>query len=214
MAEIKGMGACLVPNDEGKPCGRQIAEGEPIGTVMAASGPIVGHRKCADAFHARKQQQERESRNSMVKDIKQAGAGGPLDFAGAKDTIMGSIPLEKSPNSSSDLNELTKAAGIPSIADVPMEDEMPPVEHAKAGNATLGLTPEEMAELDAYKQKLIDSRPKAVSAEDVDQALERVVQVVVALSVAVDALRTAIQGLKGSRDQARSERDAARVAQG
>lgn len=99
MAVIKGMGPCAIPQDNGLPCGRQINEGEPVGTIAKGSAfnplPMVGHKRCADAYYQRVQAAEREKNLAMVQRINQAGAGGPVDNSTAFDPVQGSIPLEK-----------------------------------------------------------------------------------------------------------------------
>jgi len=132
----------MIPNDAGVICGKQIGEGEAIGTVII-NGPVVGHKKCADGFHARKQQSEREARHKMVKRYDQGGAGGPIDYNSERDGIQGSLPLEKPEpaaeskaeavvvsaslkgsggmQSTPDLASITRAAGVHSIADVPLD---------------------------------------------------------------------------------------------
>lgn len=100
MATIRGMGPCAIPQDNGLPCGRQINEGEPVGTIAKGSAfnplPMVGHKRCADAYYQRVQAAEREKNLAMVQRINQAGAGGPVDNSTAFDPVQGSIPLEKS----------------------------------------------------------------------------------------------------------------------
>lgn len=93
---IKGLGVCLIPGEDGTPCGRQIEEGEPIGTVIHG-GPQVGHKRCANAFYIRKQDEERQKREDMVKIGKQQGPGGSIgDPATYPDALAsGSVPLEK-----------------------------------------------------------------------------------------------------------------------
>ena len=86
----KGLGTCLIPTETGIPCGLHIQEGEPIGTVVSFAGPVVGHKKCADAYTQRKKDEQ------MVKIGKQQGPGGSIgDPSSYAEGIMGSIPLEK-----------------------------------------------------------------------------------------------------------------------
>jgi hypothetical protein len=99
----------MVPTDKGLPCGNQIEEGSSIGTVMLANGPAVGHKKCTDAFYARKMQAERDKRENMVKIAKQGSSGlvGPYE-----DAILNPSPLVKPEKTAlsepaSELHELT-----------------------------------------------------------------------------------------------------------
>ena len=87
MAETMGLGACLITKDDGLPCGLQIGEGEPIGTVVIGTGPVVGHRNCADAFMTR--------RKKVVQIGKQQGPGGVVDPTTFTEGILGSTPLVK-----------------------------------------------------------------------------------------------------------------------
>jgi hypothetical protein len=109
MSADKGMGSCLIQTAEGSICGRQIEEGDPIGTVMSAyGGPVVGHKDCADAFEHRKREQQ------MVKIGRQQGAGGPMPGPEQyKEGIMGSIPLEKPEEPAPDLPEGIELTGKP-----------------------------------------------------------------------------------------------------
>jgi hypothetical protein len=134
MAHDMGMGNCMIPDANGVYCGRQIGEGEAIGTIVLG-GPKIGHKRCADAYHARIQQAEREKRDAMVKRIDQSGPGGPVDHTTEREGIQGSIPLEHRPGDPlreqgsqpdvsgqpPDLAGLAASAGVHSIADVPME---------------------------------------------------------------------------------------------
>lgn len=113
----KGLGACLIAGDNGLPCGRQISEGEPIGTVAVGHppNPIVGHKKCADAWALRKQREK----DDMVRIGKQQGPGGSIgDPASYDDGIQGSIPLEK-PEPLPSLAEVKMPEGVQSLAELP-----------------------------------------------------------------------------------------------
>jgi hypothetical protein len=89
MSADRGMGSCLIAGANGIPCGLQIEEGAPIGTVMSPGGPLVGHKDCAAAYEQRKREQ-------MVKIGRQQGPGGAIPGPEQyKEGIQGSIPLEK-----------------------------------------------------------------------------------------------------------------------
>jgi len=177
----------MIPNEAGVICGKQIQEGEAIGTVII-NGPVVGHKKCADGFHTRKQQSEREARHNMVKRYDQGGAGGPIDYNSERDGIQGSLPLEKPEpaesraeavvvsaslkgsggmqsqvQSTPDLASITRAAGVHNIADVPL-DATPTeaVEIAERKNA------------EEYKQFLSELRTTADHVEDAAPAGGRI----------------------------------------
>jgi hypothetical protein len=129
MALIKGMGTCLIMGGDGLPCGKQIQEGEAIGTVTGGFNdkmPLTGHKKCADAYHYRVQQSERAKREAQVKLMNQSGPGGPVDPTTATDALVGgSIPLEKP---EPELHIQTITAGLPPgsnyLGDLP-EDATP-----------------------------------------------------------------------------------------
>jgi hypothetical protein len=137
------MGNCTIPDAAGSICGKQINEGEAIGTIVLG-GPRVGHKRCCDAYHARVQEKEREKRLQMVKRIDQGGPGGPVDYTSERDAVMGSIPLETRPGGPAPadtgdpslLGGLAAAAGVRSVGDLPME--VNPVEMMSEGEATPG----------------------------------------------------------------------------
>jgi hypothetical protein len=149
MAVDKGMGSCLIPRENGYPCGGQIQEGEPIGTVMgqmapppAAAVPLVGHRRCADAFMSR----EREKAN-MVKKYNQAGPGGAMDTAHPEDLVIGSLPLEKTERPPADRLERTQMPpGVRPLSELPFEGPQDVAQPL--------LTDDDRAKLDAYRQTL------------------------------------------------------------
>lgn len=88
---VMGMGVCMIPKENDIPCGRQITEGEPIGSVVIGPGNVVvGHKRCGDGFNMRKKEKA-----DMVKIARQQGAGGPVDMTTAEDMVYGSIPLQK-----------------------------------------------------------------------------------------------------------------------
>lgn len=99
MANVKGMGPCGIPGENGLPCGRQIHEGESVGTITVGTAfrpaSTTGHKGCADAWYGRKQQQERERNFAMVQRVNQSGPGGAVDFSQGQDAVEGSIPLQK-----------------------------------------------------------------------------------------------------------------------
>lgn len=99
MATVKGMGPCSIPGENNFPCGRQIAEGEPVGTITMGNvfnpQSAIGHRHCADAWWERKRSAEREQNFAMVKRVNQSQAGGAVNFNEAYDAVQGSVPLEK-----------------------------------------------------------------------------------------------------------------------
>lgn len=112
------MGPCLVPNKAGQHCARQIEDGEPIGTVVVSGRPLVGHKVCSDEY----QRRQRESKGTMVKRVDQAGPGGHIDQSTEREAVS-SFSLEQGrvvplPPS---LSTLAQAAGVNSIADVPLD---------------------------------------------------------------------------------------------
>jgi len=174
MSVVKGIGACLIPNDKGFPCGTQIQEGEPIGTViLAAGGPVVGHRKCADGFQQRKQAEQRERvAATMVKRQDQAGPGGAL--GPERDALMGGIPLaeqvarNEAEKNKVSLGEAVAAAGVRSVAEIPFDEEAgeSAVDPATYSEVHDGLTPAEQLELETYKARLLAKRrPPTTLAE-------------------------------------------------
>lgn len=174
MAEVKGLGVCMVPTSTGRPCGKQIHQGESIGTIINEHRtPIVGHKKCAEAYETR-----------TMKLGKQGGPGGAIDDSSYSDALVGSIPLEKPAKS---LEEVQMPPGVKSLADLPFdEDEAPKAEalppRKRGGVSTedepyalrsgdrlsdvlqrggldfQGLTPAEHAQVDALRAKLLLSR--------------------------------------------------------
>lgn len=133
----KGLGSCLIPNEQGGVCGRQIQEGEAIGTVMLRpGGPVIGHKACSDDFHRRKQEAEKQTRMAMVKRVDQGGPGGPINYSSERDALLGSLPLEKPEPvavqadlrggselaaEAEGLGALCAEAGIASLSDLPFE---------------------------------------------------------------------------------------------
>lgn len=159
-APVKGIGVCLVPNEDGVPCGRQVAEGEPIGTVITAGKPVVGHRNCANEYHRRQQAQYRTEREKMVKIGKQEGPGGVIgDPASYPDALAsGSYPLEKK---------------SPPVMDTPpsgaTHDENSWVEQARwAASLAADLTASEQAQLAQYRAELVAQRQSTTHTVDVD----------------------------------------------
>jgi hypothetical protein len=91
MAQVQGIGTCLIPREGGVPCGNQIEDGEPIRTlVLMTGGALVGHKKCVEDYEQRKNEE-----NSVVKRVDQQGPNGPVDMTQAKDGIIGSFPLDQ-----------------------------------------------------------------------------------------------------------------------
>lgn len=103
---VQGMGVCLIPNDKDRPCGKQLQDGEPIGTIVLG-GPIIGHKACADRYELRK----REKKETAMKIGRQQGPGGSIgDPAQYQDALAhGSVPLEKP--DAPDLTGLTSTSG-------------------------------------------------------------------------------------------------------
>lgn len=99
MGSIKGRGPCPIPGENNLPCGRQILEGEPSGTITAGTAfsphSMAGHKRCADDWYARKQQKERERNMAVVQRINQDGPSGAVNPSTAVDAVSGSIPLER-----------------------------------------------------------------------------------------------------------------------
>lgn len=124
MALVEGMGKCLIQQDNGMPCGRQIQPGEPIGTVIAgfAAGPIVGHKACADAYQARQNKEKQ-----VVKIGRQGGPGGSIgDPSQYEDALaFGSVPLEKPDARVPDLASIPMPEGVRPLTDLPFEEPNP-----------------------------------------------------------------------------------------
>lgn len=145
MAIAKGMGACMINKADGTPCGMQIQEGEPIGTVMD-NGPRVGHRSCADAFKFRAEQQTKE--DSVVKIGHQDGPGGSVQGPDAfkQGLAFGSYDLEKKEVPDDDpvdkaVGGVVKGSvpeGVRPISEVPFDD---PVDTWTAGRPTAVVPP-------------------------------------------------------------------------
>lgn len=124
MALVKGMGSCAIPQANNLPCGGQIQEGEPIGTVIAgfANEPMIGHKRCADAYNMRKRQE------TQVKIGKQGGPGGSIgDPQNYPDALaFGSVPLEKEEPPAPDLAAMPMPEGVKPLSELPMDDEPAP----------------------------------------------------------------------------------------
>lgn len=187
MTEIKGMGVCLVPNDKGLPCGNQIEEGSPVGTVMLESGPSVGHKRCTDGHYARKMQAEREKRENLVKLAKQGGPGGAVDMSQAEDAIENPTPLVKP--------EEVKSESRPLVV-----EQLYPTAEPQS------LTDDEQGAMDAYKQKLLDARAGMVT-EEVGKAIAQAEHAMAGLRQAAIKLADAYDKVVAERDGARSQRD-------
>lgn len=158
MVATEGMGTCLVQQANGIPCGRPIAEGEAIGTVISAgAGPIVGHKRCADNFNQRKRE------DTMVKIGQQSGAGGPVDVSSFKDGIANPTPLVPV-----DLATVSMPEGVIPISSVPFDDpneslveSYPPHPErvqlgkerpAQVDQATTNLSKHELAVIKAFRE--------------------------------------------------------------
>lgn len=114
MAYDKGMGTCLIPKENGIPCGGHIGEGAPIGTIISVNQqPLVGHKACVDGFNFRKAQ--------PVKIAKQSPGGtvGPYE-----DAILNPTPLEK-PEPPQSLSNVPMPPGVQSVADLPFDEPEP-----------------------------------------------------------------------------------------
>jgi hypothetical protein len=192
-----GMGKCFVPNDQGIPCAGQIEEGSPVGTVMLVTGPAVGHKKCCDGHYARKIQQERENRENLVKLAKQNGPGGVTDLTNAEDAIENPSPLVKS-----ELVADNPVSLLPGTNSAPIRPVVPEL---------MGLSDDELAKLEEYKQKLIGSRVQLSAATAVTELLPKFWQVVNELANAAGHLTREYNKVVAERDEARSERDTART---
>lgn len=119
--DVKGLGVCLIPKENGQLCSRQIEEGEPIGTVVVGVTPFTGHHACAQAYEGRK---AAKKETGMVKRVDQQGPGGAVDMTTGTDAVMGSTPLEKSPGSEDkpDLSSVPMPPGVTPITDLPFEE--------------------------------------------------------------------------------------------
>jgi hypothetical protein len=161
MANVAGMGKCTIPGEENDyPCGKQIQEGEPIGTVMIGSQALVGHKKCADNFYARKAAAERKVRNSMVKKLNQDGPQGPVDFAHPTDLVQGATTVTTEPKGYDDPRDAAKAAGAHFLGDLPMDATPDDAYRIATGSGEVKdeLHDEDAQELEAYRQRLIARR--------------------------------------------------------
>lgn len=146
MSSDQGMGSCLIQQANGLPCGRQIAEGEPVGTVISGATAIVGHKRCADSFTQRKMEDQ------VVKIGKQSGAGGPVDVSTFADGVMHSTPLETKPGYvAPELPPMP--AGVRSIAEVPFEEQTQlGTQHpAEVDQVSSALSKHELAVIQAFR---------------------------------------------------------------
>jgi len=194
VAVVKGMGPCLIPNAKGFPCGRQINEGAPIGTVIAGIGaPLVGHRECAAAFQQRKQNEQREKvAAAMVKRVDQAGPGGAL--GPERDALLGGIPLaeqiarQEAQKEQANLGEAAAAAGVRSVAEIPFDDEAgtSAVDPATYTQVHEGLTASEQRELEAYKARLLAKRKPPTTLPELADRVARIESVLGIVGVTLD----------------------------
>src|SRR6478735_5875897 len=124
MALVKGLGTCAIQKENGALCGGQIQEGEPIGTVIIRAGqdPLIGHKRCADAYNMRKTQREQQA----MKIGKQAGPGGSIGDPNSYNDALafGSVPLEKP--ETPDLASVQMPEGVKPLSELPMDDEPAP----------------------------------------------------------------------------------------
>lgn len=101
MASEQGLGKCRIPTERGL-CSKQIAQGEPIGTVIVHGKPMVGHRDCAAEYQCRESQRkyiEAAERDEMAKRVSQQGIGGAVDYSQAQDMVSeGSYPIPEYKN--------------------------------------------------------------------------------------------------------------------
>lgn len=160
MALVKGLGSCLIAKENGYPCGRQIQEGEPIGTVVVGhpGNPIVGHKACADAFNKRKQE-------ATVKTGKQQGPGGSIGDPQAYDDALafGSFPLEKpeSAHPAPELDQVRMPEGVKPLSELPFEEETvsPQVAQYVTGNSPLSDEDREIEAVRAKHAKMRNAEP-------------------------------------------------------
>jgi hypothetical protein len=115
MSSIKGMGSCVITQENGYPCGRQIGEGEAIGTVVINGAPYIGHKRCADAYDLR-------SSNGMVKRADQTspgGAVGPMRDAVAQD---GRPDIADLPQAGPPVSKYQLPDGVKSLSELPYDE--------------------------------------------------------------------------------------------
>lgn len=186
--EVKGRGICLIPDGAGIPCGKQIEDGAPGGTVMSPTGALHGHKPCADGWYSRKAQQERLQREAMVKLAKQGEPGGFVDVTKAEDAVIGSTPLMKPEDHSSDPSSIA----VPSFEPHKVE-----------------LNTVELAKLDEYKKRLLSER-QVSPAQQARVALGDFLTAVSNLSHLVTTLVNEYDKVVAERDEVRSERDTAK----
>lgn len=146
------MGSCLIPKENGSYCGKQIQEGEPIGTIGLGTPPqpVIGHKACADDYERRAE--------ATVKIGRQQGPGGPIgDPSGYDDALaFGSVPLEKpeSPEPAPELNQVRMPEGVRPLSELPMDDEVvnPQVRQYVTGQVPeTGLTHHEREVMEAFR---------------------------------------------------------------
>lgn len=155
MSSVKGMGSCPITQENGYPCGRQISEGESIGTVIINKAPYVGHKRCADAYTLREMQG-----GNVVKRADQNGPGGSI--GPERDALaFGSYPLESKPEPAPPPNARQQYSqlppGVEPMADDPFEVEalMPLASASVSPHGSIsvsgGLTPDELEALEKYR---------------------------------------------------------------
>lgn len=154
MATISGRGLCEIPQENERPCARQIQEGEPHGSVYVGRRYLQGHKRCADAFHARKAAKEREERMAgVVQRMNQDGPGGPVDFSGSTDALEGGVPIvtrvdENSPPAAARLADLPMdATPEEAVAFAKGEELTLTADEARLGGGPRPMTLEERVEV-------------------------------------------------------------------
>lgn len=170
-SSIKGMGSCAIPGENGWPCGRQIAQGESIGTVIINKQPSVGHKRCADAYTFR----EMQGTNVVKRADQQAdGSVGP-----ERDALgEGSFPLTGAskpepappPNARAQYSQLP--AGVVPLAELPFDDEAPSQKKAlhvpltqREPQAQLDYLDNAMAGLSDAERKVLEEYRKSIKPE-------------------------------------------------
>lgn len=163
MATISGRGLCEIPQENGRPCARQIADGEPHGSVYMGKRYLQGHKRCADSFHARKAATERDERMAgVVQRMNQDGPGGPVDFQGGEDALLeASVPVQEQP------------AAAARLADLPL-DASPADAVAFAQGQSIGTPKEKPVEYNTVGPRSLAERVEEVRRRREGQGLKHV----------------------------------------